>query len=60
MNEDAKIIPPYWQRTRRMEITETTKSKMRKLAYLNERVNYTDIGAGVKHFVEVGLSVYKL
>lgn len=40
--------------------TKTAKSKERKLAYLNERVNYTDVGAGVEHFVEVGLSVYKL
>lgn len=30
------------------------------LAYLNERVNYTDVGAGVEHFVEAGLSVYEL
>lgn len=32
----------------------------RKLAYLNEGVNYTDVGAGVEHFVEVGFSVHEL
>lgn len=44
----------------RQEIVKTAESRERMLAYLNERVNYTDIGAGVEHFVEVGLSVNKL
>lgn len=53
-------LAPFINRSSQQEIIKTANSKEKMLAYLNERVNYTDIGAGVEHFVEVGLSVYKL
>lgn len=50
LKKDDRLITVPWFYTRKIK-------KNKKGAYLNEWVDYSNVRTGIKHFVEVGLSV---
>lgn len=50
-----------WTETRRQADHSAPVYHQKKMrAYLNERVDYSNVRTGIEHFVEVGLSVDQL